>query len=230
MLVDVWPRSLCDHLWLPAEANRPCTLQITSWRIVRHGVSDRALFLERRTSVRRGLHAHLRSRSFSFEVSLTANDLIADPGKLRSMLRELGPLAFQAASLEKGWEGVSELVSSDKLLPIVLAAALLAVMRPRWRTFGVWSLCLAALFALGLMGRPGMTRVYIPLASSYGAVTFPVRQSIRSSARPRTSGTCTCTCSMTLRWHPIRSRRSGIGHDVPMPVRLGYRSVNTRNN
>jgi hypothetical protein len=88
---------------------------------------------------------------------------IADPGKLRSILRELGPLAFQAGSLNKGWEGVSELVSSDKLLPIVLAAALLAVMRPRWRIFGVWCLCLAALFTLGVMGRPGMTRVYIPL-------------------------------------------------------------------
>jgi len=88
---------------------------------------------------------------------------IADPDKLRSMLRELGPLAFQAGSLEKGWQGVSELGTSDKLLPVVFAALLLALMRPRWRTFGVWSLCLGALFTLGLMGRPGVTRVYIPL-------------------------------------------------------------------
>ena len=88
---------------------------------------------------------------------------IADPDKLQSMLHELGPLAFQAGSLEKGWKGVSELVSSDRLLPIALAALSLALMRPRWRTLAVWSLCLGALFALGLMGRPGMTRVYIPL-------------------------------------------------------------------
>jgi hypothetical protein len=88
---------------------------------------------------------------------------IADPAKLRSMLHELGPLALQAGSLEKGWEGISELGSSDKLLPIVLAAALLAVMRPRWRVFAVWALCLAGLFTLGLLGRPGVTRVYIPL-------------------------------------------------------------------
>jgi hypothetical protein len=88
---------------------------------------------------------------------------IADPDKLKSMLRELGPLAFQAGSLEKAWKGVSELASSDKLLPIVLAALFLAVMRPRWRVFGVWGLCLGALFTLGLMGRPGVTRVYVPL-------------------------------------------------------------------
>ena len=88
---------------------------------------------------------------------------IADPEKLKSMLRELGPLAFQAGSLEKAWKGVSELASSDKLLAIVLAAAFLAVMRPRWRVFGVWGLCLGALFTLGLMGRPGVTRVYVPL-------------------------------------------------------------------
>jgi hypothetical protein len=88
---------------------------------------------------------------------------IADPAKLQSMLRELGPLAFQSGSLEKAWKGVSELGSSDKLLPIVLAAVFLTVMRPRWRIFGVWGLCLGAVFTLGLLGRPGVTRVYIPL-------------------------------------------------------------------
>jgi hypothetical protein len=54
-------------------------------------------------------------------------------------------------------------VSSDKLLPIVFAALFLTMMRPRWRIFGVWGLCLGALFTLGLLGRPGVTRVYIPL-------------------------------------------------------------------
>jgi hypothetical protein len=88
---------------------------------------------------------------------------IADPDKLRSMLRELGPLAFQPGALDKAWKGVSELWSSDELLPIVLAAVVLAVMRPRWRIFAVWTLCLAALFTLGLLGRPGVTRVYIAL-------------------------------------------------------------------
>lgn len=88
---------------------------------------------------------------------------IADPDKLRSMLRELGPLAYQPGSLEKGWRGIAELWSSDKLLPIVLAAAFLALIRPRRRTFAVWILCLGALFTLGLMGRPGVTRVYVPL-------------------------------------------------------------------
>jgi hypothetical protein len=88
---------------------------------------------------------------------------ITDPDKLQSMLRESGPLAFQAGSLEKAWNGISELGASEKLLPIVLAAAILTLMRPRWRIFGVWSLCLGALFALGLLGRPGVTRVYIPL-------------------------------------------------------------------
>ena len=97
---------------------------------------------------------------------------IADPEKLRSMLRELGPLAFQAGSLEKAWKGISELGSSDKLLPIVLAAVLLAVMRPRWRIVGVWCLCLGALYTLGLLGRPGVTRVYVPLVGLLLLVPF----------------------------------------------------------
>jgi len=36
-----------------------------------------------------------------------------------------------------------KIADPDKLLPIVLAAACLAMMRPRWRIFGVWGLCLA---------------------------------------------------------------------------------------
>jgi hypothetical protein len=123
-----------------------------------------------------GAAEHLKERpEILRRYGYTANDVdlitnwffedpkIADPEKLRSMLRELGPLAFQAGSVEKAWKGVSELGTSDKLLPIALAAALIAVMRPRRRTVGVWILCLGALFTLGLLGRPGVTRVYIPL-------------------------------------------------------------------
>ena len=123
-----------------------------------------------------GAGDHLKARpEILRRYGYTANDVdlitdwyfedpkIADPEKLRSMLHELGPLAFQADSLEKGWQGISELASSNKLLPIVLAAIFLAVMRPRWRVFAVWGLCLGALFTLGLLGRPGVTRVYIPL-------------------------------------------------------------------
>jgi hypothetical protein len=123
-----------------------------------------------------GAAEHLKDRpDILRRYGYTANDVdlfadwyfedprIADPQKLQSMLRELGPLAFQAGSLQKAWKGVSELGTSDKLLPIVLAAVVLAVMRPCWRIFGVWGLCLGALFTLGLLGRPGVTRVYIPL-------------------------------------------------------------------
>jgi hypothetical protein len=123
-----------------------------------------------------GAAEHLKDRpQILRRYGYTANDVdlitdwyfedpkIADPEKLQSMLRELGPLAFQPGSLEKAWKGVSELGSSDKLLPIVLAGVFLAVMRPRWRIFWVWSLCLGALFTLGLLGRPGVTRVYVPL-------------------------------------------------------------------
>jgi len=123
-----------------------------------------------------GAAEHLKDRpEILSRYGYTANDVdliadwffedpkIADPEKLHSMLSELGSLAFQAGSLEKAWKGVSELGSSNKLLPIVFAAVFLTVMRPRWRIFGVWGLCLGALFTLGLLGRPGVTRVYIPL-------------------------------------------------------------------
>lgn len=47
----------------------------------------------------------------------------------------------------------------------MLAALLLAVLRPSWQVAASWGLCIAAVFALGLLGRPGVLRVYVPLVS-----------------------------------------------------------------
>lgn len=89
---------------------------------------------------------------------------IANPGKLRAMLDELGPLPAQGNSLTHAWLGVKT-IWHPVLLPIVLTAFLLAVLYPGRQVLTVWSMCIAAVFVLGLLGRPGVLRVYIPLVS-----------------------------------------------------------------
>ncbi|MGH8559419.1 MAG: hypothetical protein ACRESZ_18620 [Methylococcales bacterium] len=87
---------------------------------------------------------------------------VANPGKLNAMLEQLGPLSLQDKSLVNGWAGIKALWS-PALLPALLVALLLALRRPTWRVTTVWGLCVAAVFMLGVLGRPGLLRVYVPL-------------------------------------------------------------------
>jgi len=87
--------------------------------------------------------------------------LIADPNALSEMLAELGPRRLQDGSAQ-GLAAIQE-VTAPSLLPLLLSAVLLFVLAPRWPAAIAWALCLAALFVMGVMGRPGVLRVYIPL-------------------------------------------------------------------
>jgi hypothetical protein len=91
-----------------------------------------------------------------------ADPEIVNPPTLRVMLAELGPLPAQGNSIYKGWDGVLTLWD-PKLLPLVLAAMLLALLRPSWQVAASWGLCVAAIFVIGVSGRPGIIRVYVPL-------------------------------------------------------------------
>ena len=118
---------------------------------------------------------------------LSANDLdlirewffvdpeIANPQALKAMLAELGPLASQENAMAKGWAGIQTLWDPE-LLPLVLTALLLALLRPSWQVAASWGFCIGAVFVIGLSGRPGILRVYVPLASLLVIAPFLVRQ------------------------------------------------------
>jgi hypothetical protein len=92
------------------------------------------------------------------------NPTIADLQTLTTMVDELGPQRALENAWAGGWTGVKALWHPN-LLPVMLAALVLAVLRPQWRVAAVWLLCVAAVFALGFLGRPGVLRVYVPLVS-----------------------------------------------------------------
>lgn len=89
---------------------------------------------------------------------------IADPNALKEMVHELGPLYTQGNALANAWIGVTTLWN-PVLLVFVLVALLLLFLCPSWRVIVSWGLCIAAVFMLGLLGRPGVLRVYVPLVS-----------------------------------------------------------------
>ena len=89
---------------------------------------------------------------------------IANPEALRSMLAELGFLPAQGNTLANAWLGVQALWHQN-LLPLLLTAFLLLILRFNWQLAISWTLCIAAIFTLGLLGRPGTLHVYIPLVS-----------------------------------------------------------------
>ena len=100
---------------------------------------------------------------------------IVSPQTLRAMLAELGPLPSQENAVAKGWAGIQTLWDPN-LMPLVLTALLLALLRPSWQVAASWGLCMGAVFVIGLSGRPGILRVYVPLASLLVIAPFLVRQ------------------------------------------------------
>lgn len=89
---------------------------------------------------------------------------LANPQSLQNMLAELGPLPLQGGSLSNALASLKTLAHPVLLAPGV-AALLLALLLPSWRVAVSWILCITAVFVLGLLGRPGILRVYVPLIS-----------------------------------------------------------------
>lgn len=87
---------------------------------------------------------------------------IANPQALSAMLAEIGPLATQTNALTNAWVGVKTLWHPT-LLATILAALILTILNPSWRVAASWGLCVLAVFIIGLLGRPGILRVYGPL-------------------------------------------------------------------
>lgn len=87
---------------------------------------------------------------------------IANPSKLKVMLDELGSLPTQGVALVKAWFGVQTLWHPTLFINI-LTAFVLALLRPSWHVTASWGLCIAAVFGLCFLGRPGILRVNVPL-------------------------------------------------------------------
>lgn len=100
------------------------------------------------------------------DMALIANKFLldphlADPKALNAMLDELGPRFLLKGSFKEGMTAVTALISK-LVLPLFLSGILLGALLPNRRVALAWAFCLSAFFILGMMGRPGILRVYFP--------------------------------------------------------------------
>ena len=89
---------------------------------------------------------------------------IADPKSLNEMLAELGSIPMPGRSVQSGLDALKAL-ANPILLPLLLPAFVLLLLRPRKSVALAWAICLIAFFLIGIMGRPGILRIYVPLLS-----------------------------------------------------------------
>lgn len=82
---------------------------------------------------------------------------------LNDMLSELKPLPLQG-NFQLGLMAI-KMLGSPILMPLLLPALLLFLLAPRRSIALSWVLLLVATFTMGVMGRPGIIRVYIPMLS-----------------------------------------------------------------
>lgn len=89
---------------------------------------------------------------------------LANPNALTAMLTDAGFVLVRDSGLQSGWKGVRTLLH-PVLLPLLIPAVALALLRPNKRVGLAWLVCIGAMFALGFLGRPGVIRVYVPVLS-----------------------------------------------------------------
>lgn len=89
---------------------------------------------------------------------------ISNPQALNAMLLELDSARTEGGYIPKGIEGLRTL-AEPALLPLMLGAFMLLVLTPRRTVALSWALCISAVIVFAALGRPGIVRIYLPLAS-----------------------------------------------------------------
>ncbi|MFO1473087.1 MAG: hypothetical protein U1F20_00500 [Lysobacterales bacterium] len=170
---------------------------------------------------------------------------IADPQRLKPLLAQLPPRYAASGAWQRGLDGVL-VFAHPALLPLLLAGLLLALLYPDRRVLATWLLCIAAVFALAVVFRPGVLRVYVPLASLLFLAPFicnaatrdPPRWRWRVAPRHRRREGRLQHGPRLRRFAPVRSARCahpaqhanapaatvrGLGRHVPVRIALPWR-------
>jgi hypothetical protein len=91
-----------------------------------------------------------------------ADRQLADPARLRAVLADLAPVAVKSYSFASGLISLRSIFDSRILAPLVAAMVLLLLAFER-RAIVSWIISVAVIFALGVAGRHGILRVYVPM-------------------------------------------------------------------
>lgn len=146
---------------------------------------------------------------------------IADPNALKAMITEVGGAAIRGGFLQNGWRGIAAFWDSA-LWPLSLGACLLLVCRPSLKILTTVALAVLVVFAIGVAGRPGVARIYVPII---GFVMVMQTIACASSARIKLVAGVALMCAVVLNcWQavPEINKLNGLGkivrervHDFP---------------
>lgn len=89
---------------------------------------------------------------------------LVEPRRLHRMLDELGPAANPTGGVQRVLSGIRTFLEPS-LLPLSATALVLLLLHCSARLCAVWIFCVAAAMAMGWLGRPGVTRVYVPIVT-----------------------------------------------------------------
>jgi hypothetical protein len=90
---------------------------------------------------------------------------------LQSMLSLLGPISMQENTIQNIWLSMKAIFDSN-LLPLTLGALLLFTLKRNQSLLFCFILYFISVSTLGLLGRPGIIRVYVPIISFLFIVSF----------------------------------------------------------
>lgn len=89
---------------------------------------------------------------------------LSDPPKLNAMLADVGLRTWIHRGFDLGFQS-SRMLFADQLWPILACALVLVLISPSRMAIVLIALVAGAIFALGAIGRPGVTRVQYPLCA-----------------------------------------------------------------
>lgn len=123
----------------------------------------------------RGFHYLLKKPDLYSQYDLSGNDIellrrwffadpeLNNPARLVKMKNNLQGLFPVNDRIYNGWVSLKILFSHEKLYPLTLIGLMLLVLYPSKKVMYAWIISIAAIFYFGWIGRPGMTRVYVPI-------------------------------------------------------------------
>ena len=94
-----------------------------------------------------------------------ADPQISDPKALNAMMAELDSARTGGGAYISKGIGALRILAEPALLPLMVAALVLLILKPRWSVAFSWALCISAMIVFAVLGRPGIVRIYLPLAS-----------------------------------------------------------------
>jgi len=142
-----------------------------------------------------------------------ADPRLIDPELLKTLLREVPMQITSKTNFASGFSSVLAMFG-HQLLPLVFTGACLLLLLIRPGLLLAWVTCLLVMFALGVLGRPGTARVFIPLFSLLAVIPSATTFLPSRSKFIPVAGILLVGCVI----NGVQSARDAVANDALLPL------------